>query len=49
MDNLVKNLVQNEFYHVSEEFEADVLDLTKKKGFFPLNNGVALKNWKRFT
>ena len=34
-DNLVKNLRENDFYHLSQEFNANVLDLLNKKGFFP--------------
>ena len=32
--NLVKTLEENEFYHLSQEFNTNVLDLLKKKGFF---------------
>ena len=34
MDNLVKNLHENNFYHLIQEFKANVLYLLKKKGFF---------------
>ena len=36
IDNLVKNLVENDFYHLSQEFSANVLDLSKKKRIFYL-------------
>ena len=35
LDNLVKNLVKNDFYHLSQEFNSSVLNLLEKKGFFP--------------
>ena len=35
LDNLVKNLESNDFYHLGQEFNANILDLLeKKKGFF---------------
>ena len=34
LDNLVRNLGENDFYHLCQEFDANVLDLCKKKGFF---------------
>ena len=36
IDNLVKNLVENDFYHLSQEFSANVLDLCNKKRIFYL-------------
>ena len=33
LDNLVKNLGENDFYHVSQEFNANALDLLKKRIF----------------
>ena len=47
LDSLVKSLEQNEFYHLSQEFNANVLDLLKKKGFFSMTTGKALKNSKK--
>ena len=35
LDNLVKNLKENDFYHLSQELNANVLGFVKKKGFFP--------------
>ena len=35
LDNLVKHLAENDFYHLSHEFNANVLNLLKKKGFLP--------------
>ena len=34
MDNLIKYLGENYFYHRSHEFNANILDLHMKKGFF---------------
>ena len=31
----MKHLVENHFYHLSKEFNAIILDLFKKKRFFP--------------
>ena len=46
--NYLKNLGRNEFYHLSQEFNANVLDLLKKKGFFfSITTGVTLKNLKK--
>ena len=36
LDNLVRNLGNKDFYHLSQEFNGDVLDLLKKKEFFCL-------------
>ena len=33
LDSLVKNVGNNDFYHLSKELNANVLDLHKKKGF----------------
>ena len=35
LDNLVKNLVEKDIYLLSQNFDADVLALVKKKRFFP--------------
>ena len=35
LNNLVRNLGENDFYHLSQESEANTLYLVKKKGFFP--------------
>ena len=44
LDNLVKNLRENDFYHLSQECAAIVLHLLKKKGYIPLTTVMALKN-----
>ena len=35
IDNLVKNLNKNDFKHSSQEFDNNLLDLVKQKGFYP--------------
>ena len=35
LNSLVKNLVKNDFKYLSQEFDNNVLDLFKKKGFYP--------------
>ena len=47
-DNLVKNLVEIDFYHLIQEVNAIILDLIQKKGFFsPITTGVTFKNLKK--
>ena len=48
LDNLVRNLGENDFYHLCQEFDANVLDLCKKKGFFLLDYCDSLKNSKTY-
>ena len=35
LDSLVKNLSKDDFKHLSQEFDNNVLDLVKQKGFYP--------------
>ena len=35
LDTLVKNLSENDFKHLSQEFDNEVLDLVKRKVFYP--------------
>ena len=35
LDSLVKNLSKDDFKYLSQEFDNNVLDLVKKKGFHP--------------
>ena len=35
LDRLVKHLSQDDFKHLSQEFDDNVLDLVKKKGLYP--------------
>ena len=46
-DNLVKNLVEIEFYHLIQEVNAIILDLIQKKDFFPITTGITFKNLKK--
>ena len=46
-DNLVKNLGEIDFYHLSQEVNAIILDLIKKKAFFPITIVITLKNLKK--
>ena len=36
LDRLARNLGKNEFKHLSQEFDSEVLDLVKKKGILSL-------------
>ena len=36
LDSLVKNLGKTDFKYFSQEFDANILDLVKQKGFFSL-------------
>ena len=35
LDTLVKNLSNNDFKHLSQEFSGDLLELVKQKGVYP--------------
>ena len=35
LDNLVKNLAKDDFKYLSQEFDNNILDLLKNKGFYP--------------
>ena len=47
LEILVKNLGENDFYHLSQEFNANVLDSIKKKGFFLMTTEKFLKNLRK--
>lgn len=47
LGNLVKNLGENYFYHVSWDFNINVLDLVNEKGFYPISSAIVLKNSKK--
>ena len=49
LDNSAKFLGKNDYHHVSQEFDADVLHLVKKKIFFLVTTGTPLKNLRKFT
>ena len=40
LDNLVKNLNKDDFKYLSQEFDNTVLDLVKKKGFYPFEKDM---------
>ena len=46
LDNLIKNLGENDFYLLNQEFNVDLLDLLKQKGFFLMTTRTALKKSK---
>ena len=35
LDSLVKNVGKDDFKYLSQEFDKNILDLVKKKGFYP--------------
>ena len=35
LDGLVKNLLKDDFTYLSQEFDNNVLDVVKQKGFYP--------------
>ena len=39
LDSLAKSVVKYDFKYLSQEFDNDVLDLTKNKGFYFLKKG----------
>ena len=43
LGNLVKKLEKNDIYHLSQEVNANILNLLKRKDFFPLATGMTLK------
>ena len=47
LDNLVKNIENNPFHHLRQEFNANVLDLHKKKGFFPYDYWDNFEKFKK--
>ena len=46
LDNLVKKLGGNDFYHLSQEFDANVLVLLKKKGIFSYDYWDSFESFK---
>ena len=51
LDNLVKNLAKNDFYHLSQELNSNVLNLLKKirlnwLKIFPYDYSSSFKKWK---
>ena len=44
---MVKNLAENDFFLLSQEFNVTELELLKEKGFYLMTTGMALKNSKK--
>ena len=47
LDSLVKKLGENDFCHLCQEFNANVLQLLQKKLFWPMTTGIALTNSRK--
>ena len=45
LESLVKNLIDKDFVHLSEEFSGEFLRLVKEKGFYPYEY---MDSFKRF-
>ena len=45
-DNLVKNLTKDDFKYLSQEFDNNVLDLVKQKGFYPYEYMIDFEKFK---
>ena len=45
LDSLVKNLGKDDFKYLSQEFDINVLDLVKEKGFYPYEY---MSNFEKF-
>ena len=46
LDSLVKNLGKDDFKYLNQEFDNDVLDLLKQKGFYPYEYKSDLDKFK---
>ena len=46
LDSLVKNLGKNDFKYLRQEFDSNVLDLVKQKGFYPYKYMSHFQNFK---
>ena len=46
LDSLVKNLSQDDFKNLSQEFDNNVLHLVKQKGFYPYEYMTDFKKFK---
>ena len=47
LDSLVKNLNENDFKYLSQEFGSNVLDLVKQKGLYPNEYRVIFKSLRK--
>ena len=45
LDSLVKNLSKTDFKYFSQEFDANILDLVKQKGFYPCES---MRDFEKF-
>ena len=46
LDSFVKSLRKNNFKYLSQEFDRDVLDLVKQKGFYPYEHMSDFEKFK---
>ena len=46
LDSLVKNLSNNDFKYLNQEFDNNILDLIKQKGFYPYEYMSVLETFK---
>ena len=46
LDSLVKNLNKGDFKYLSQEFDNNVLDLVKQKGFYPYEYMTVFEKFK---
>ena len=47
LDSLVKNLNSDDFKYLSQEFDKNVLDLVKQKGFYPYEYMIDFEKFKK--
>ena len=47
LDGLVKNLGKDDFAYLSQEFDNNVLDVVKQKGFYPLEYMCDFEKFKK--
>ena len=47
LDGLVKNLLKDDFTYLSQEFDNNVLDVVKQKGFYPLEYMCDFEKFKK--
>ena len=46
LESLLKNLIKDDFKYLSQEFDNDVLDLVKQKGFYTYECMSDFENFK---
>ena len=47
LDSLVKNMGKDDFKYLNQEFDSDVLDLVKQKGFYPYEYMSGFEKFKQ--